>query len=130
MRTGWTSGAPDSLSQRDDKLNNILVETQSSNFFKHDFDETTYPRLLETIKEVAIPQDLYNPDLCDPDLELWEAEETTALANVSVDCETFEREANEDSFVLESLRGHASQLEAIVHFDSNRTTIFVVCERG
>lgn len=44
MRTGWTPANPDSLSQRDDSLNNILIETQVSNYLKHDFDPTTYPR--------------------------------------------------------------------------------------
>ena len=81
------------------------------------------------IKEVTIPQDLYNPDLCDPDLDLWEDEETTALANVSVGCEIFEREANEDSFVLESLRGHAFESKAIVHFDGYKSQC-TPCVRG
>lgn len=96
MRTGWTTGEPDSLSQRDDLINNILIETQSSNFFKHDFDQSTYPKLLEMIKEITVPKDLYDPDM---DCELCEDFETTALAEAGVDDAMFEGEAFEDAFV-------------------------------
>jgi hypothetical protein len=36
-------------------LKDTLTETQVSNFSKHDFDEATYPKWLEMIKEIAFP---------------------------------------------------------------------------
>lgn len=77
MKTGWTTANPDSLSQRDDTLNDILVETQASNYFKHDFDPSTYPRLQQMVQKISISSNFHNPDL---DCELWEDEKVTQLA--------------------------------------------------
>jgi hypothetical protein len=74
----------------------MLVETQTSNLFKHDFDESTYPRLLEMVKEIDIPKALYDPDL---QCALEEDEETTALAEIGIDSTAFEGEAFEDTFM-------------------------------
>lgn len=74
----------------------MLVETQTSNFYKHDFDESTYPRLLQMVKEIDIPKTLHNSDL---QCALKDDEETTALAEIGVDSGAFEGEAFEDAFV-------------------------------
>lgn len=62
MRTGWDSDAQ-SLQDRHDENNNILIETRSSNFFKWHFAESTYPVLKQMLGEVDIPLSIANPDL-------------------------------------------------------------------
>ncbi|EXL92195.1 hypothetical protein FOIG_14639 [Fusarium odoratissimum NRRL 54006] len=39
----------------DDSINNILIETQSSNFLKHSFAEADYPMLKQLVADVRMP---------------------------------------------------------------------------
>jgi hypothetical protein len=96
LRTGWKTTAPESLFERNDILNNMLVETQTSSFYKHHFDESTYPRMLQMVKEIDNPKTLHDPDL---QCALEDDEETTALAEIRVDSGAFEGEAFENSSV-------------------------------
>jgi hypothetical protein len=74
----------------------MLVETQTSNFLKLGFDESTYPRLLQMVKEIDIPMALHDPDL---QCALEEDEETTALAKAGIDSAAFEGETFENTFM-------------------------------
>ena len=60
MLTGWSS-PPSSLSDRDDDLNNILIETWFSNAAKWDYDEVHYPAIREIIKSIQMPEKYWNP---------------------------------------------------------------------
>ena len=65
MATGWLLGSPWSLNDRDNTLNNILIETSTSNFLKWNYaeDEQTQTRLKEMIKTLNIGPAYYNPSL-------------------------------------------------------------------
>ncbi|CAD0025606.1 unnamed protein product [Aureobasidium pullulans] len=63
MRTGWTSEHPTCLSERDEAKNNILIETQVSNFLKHDFPVSAYPRLIAMVKDIRISKALHDPGI-------------------------------------------------------------------
>lgn len=61
MRTGWENGAT-TLSGRSDARNNILVETRTSNYLKHNFAGDTYEMLKQMIREIKLPVSWYDPD--------------------------------------------------------------------
>ncbi|KAH7469602.1 hypothetical protein IWW34DRAFT_849291 [Fusarium oxysporum f. sp. albedinis] len=54
MRTGWALDSQ-TLADRDDSINNILIETRSSNFLKHNFAEADYPMLKKLVADVRMP---------------------------------------------------------------------------
>jgi hypothetical protein len=54
MRTGWALNSK-TLADRDDSINNILIETRSSNFLKHCFAEADYPMLKQLVADVRMP---------------------------------------------------------------------------
>ncbi|KAJ3519504.1 hypothetical protein NM208_g14103 [Fusarium decemcellulare] len=54
MRTGWPQ-QPAKLVDRIDEDNNILIETRSSNYFKHNFSQTFYPTLKAQLLSAKIP---------------------------------------------------------------------------
>lgn len=71
MLTGWPSDAM-CLADRDDTRNNMLIETRSSNFLKHDYNNRDYPSLLQLVLSTQVSLELanerlnmspYNPDL-------------------------------------------------------------------
>lgn len=62
MTTGWPRN-PVSLRDRNDNFNNILIETRTSNFFKANFDEETYPQLKKLLLEVQLSPNIANKDL-------------------------------------------------------------------
>lgn len=62
MFTGWTEN-PRSLSDRNDALNNILIESRASNNAKSNFPEVFYPVLREMLLEVDLPKWMANKDL-------------------------------------------------------------------
>lgn len=99
MRTGWTSEHPTCLSERDEAKNNILIETQVSNFLKHDFPVSAYPRLIAMVKDIRISKALYDPG---PDIEWEEIEKDGAMdqmATEAIDATSFEGIEFEDAFM-------------------------------
>ncbi|PNP55206.1 hypothetical protein FNYG_15533 [Fusarium nygamai] len=54
MRTGWALNSK-TLADQDDSINNILIETQSSNSLKHSFAEVDYPMLEQLVADVRMP---------------------------------------------------------------------------
>jgi hypothetical protein len=53
MRTGWALNSK-TLADRDDSINNIPIETRSSNFLKHSFAEVDYPMLKQLVADVRM----------------------------------------------------------------------------
>ncbi|KAG5749114.1 hypothetical protein H9Q70_008207 [Fusarium xylarioides] len=72
MRTGWAINSK-TLADRDDSINNILIETRSSNFLKHSFAEVDYPMLKQLVADVRMPLRLVDetifPRPFDPQME-------------------------------------------------------------
>jgi hypothetical protein len=62
MRTGWKI-SPMSLQDRNDELNNILIETRMSNMLKMNYHEYWYPLLKKTIMDLNIPTEIANENL-------------------------------------------------------------------
>jgi hypothetical protein len=62
MKTGWLSN-PKSLTDRQDKHNNILIETRTSNFLKMNFPESVYPDLEALMLEIQMPLSFVNETL-------------------------------------------------------------------
>ncbi|KAF5682422.1 hypothetical protein FDENT_7666 [Fusarium denticulatum] len=54
MRTGWALNSK-TLADRDDSVNNILIETRSSNSLEHSFAEVDYPMLEQFVADVRMP---------------------------------------------------------------------------
>lgn len=73
MRTGWPKN-PTKLMDRINENNNLLIETQASNYIKCCFNETHYQRLRDQVLDVQIPLEWANdnvqPRPFDPELEL------------------------------------------------------------
>lgn len=61
LRSGWTTPFPSSLSQYDEKLNNLLIETAFSNFFKSNATDNDCARAREHLLSISLPKDLYCP---------------------------------------------------------------------
>lgn len=57
MRTGW-SQTPLSLIDRDDAINNILVESRFTNFAKSNFPPSSYPEIQKCFLEIDMPRRL------------------------------------------------------------------------
>jgi hypothetical protein len=53
MATGWKA-RPETLGDRIDKWNNMLIETRTSNYVKHNFNQSTYPELKQMIRDVRV----------------------------------------------------------------------------
>jgi hypothetical protein len=62
MRTGWPLD-PKSLSDREEALNNVPVESWSTNSMKIDLNESYYPFLKGMIAEYKIPERFFDPDV-------------------------------------------------------------------
>lgn len=64
MRTGWPA-QPTTIKERLDgnTLNNILIESRTSNYLKHDFHSSFYSELKELVKSVQMPTELVNEEL-------------------------------------------------------------------
>ncbi|SPO06282.1 uncharacterized protein DNG_08971 [Cephalotrichum gorgonifer] len=62
MFSGWAKN-PRRLSDRNDALNNILIESRASNNAKSNFPEIFYPDLKEMMLEVDLPEWMANKDL-------------------------------------------------------------------
>jgi hypothetical protein len=77
MRTGWPEN-PTSLSDRDNIANNILIESQFTNFLKRDFPESTYPDLQAIVASIEVPRKFYDPTLPAPAVSL-SAQEASQL---------------------------------------------------
>jgi len=52
MRTGWRTTTPEALTEHDESLNNILFETQLSNYCKFRYPESCYSLILEDILSI------------------------------------------------------------------------------
>jgi hypothetical protein len=61
LRSGWTTILPTSLADYDEALNNLLVETQFSNWFKNNALESEYGRAKDHLLSINLPKELYNP---------------------------------------------------------------------
>jgi hypothetical protein len=61
MRTGWPLD-PKSLSDREEALNNVLVESWSTNSMKVDLDESYCPFLKGMLADYQIPERFFNPE--------------------------------------------------------------------
>ncbi len=62
MHTGWRA-SPTSFQDRVDKYNNILVETRTSNFLKHNFEECFSTSVKALVLEVSMPLEFANAEL-------------------------------------------------------------------
>lgn len=62
MRTGWSLMEPTQLSERNDRLNNVLVETSASNWLKYNWPTSCYPDLKRLVSSIQIPSDLFHRD--------------------------------------------------------------------
>jgi hypothetical protein len=60
MRTGWPLD-PKSLSDREEALNNVLVESWSTNSMKFDLEEGYYPFLIAMVADYKIPERFFDP---------------------------------------------------------------------
>lgn len=78
MRTGWPRH-PTRLIDRIDENNNILIETRSSNYFKHSFHEAYYQTLKDHLLNVQVPlewaDESIKPRPFDARLEIGHVEE-------------------------------------------------------
>lgn len=54
MRTRWTNRAPTSINDRDDSLNNIIIESAFTNYAKSNVPNHRYGELQEDIKSIKI----------------------------------------------------------------------------
>jgi hypothetical protein len=61
MRTGWPLD-PKSLSDRKEALNNVLVESWSTNSMKVDLDESYYPFLKGMVADYKISERFFDPE--------------------------------------------------------------------
>jgi len=62
MCSGWTRHPSDFAKDYDNSKNNLLVETQASNRFKHQYNTTReYDTLVSLLLEVELPISIYNP---------------------------------------------------------------------
>jgi hypothetical protein len=61
MRTDWPLD-PRSLSDREEALNNVLVESWSTNSMKVDLDESYYPFLKGMVANYKIPECFFDPE--------------------------------------------------------------------
>jgi hypothetical protein len=61
MGTGWPLD-PKSLSDREEALNNVLVESWSTNSMKVDLDESYYPFLKAMVADYKIPERFFDPE--------------------------------------------------------------------
>ncbi|KAG8528911.1 uncharacterized protein KY384_006600 [Bacidia gigantensis] len=60
LRTGWKR-LPTSLADRDETLNNCLVESWPWNCSKANFPASNYDQMIKEIDEISISEDLYDP---------------------------------------------------------------------
>ncbi len=58
MRSGWPQN-PKTLADRDASMNNLLIRTKFSNFFKSDYLSKHYPKLREIAKALKVPTEIY-----------------------------------------------------------------------
>lgn len=94
MRTGWPAH-PTTLKQRLDgnTLNNILIESRTSNYLKHNFHSSFYSELKLLVKSVQMPTELVNENLpLTPYNELLEKQIERAI---------FTDEEEDDDFAFE-----------------------------
>ncbi|KAF9761462.1 hypothetical protein IL306_003807 [Fusarium sp. DS 682] len=92
MRTRWTQHPPTFEDRLNiDNENNILIETQSSNYYKHNFAASYYPLLKDRAIDIHVPIELANEDLplspFNQHLELKIKYGSIALENFVVDDE-------------------------------------------
>lgn len=101
MLTGWMIGSPSSIADRNDTMNNVLIESSASNYAKWDFAEPTYDRIKALMKLIRVPTKFYNPDALNgvkaTGIDLEEDEEMY----VCVDDETYGGPAIDDAMVKE-----------------------------
>jgi len=73
MRTGWRPD-PQSLRDRIDEDNNILIETRTSNYIKSNYPDACYPLLKDLILSVRMPKEFVDTDITvspyNPSLEI------------------------------------------------------------
>lgn len=62
MLTGWKQ-EPTSISDRDDTINNILIETRVTNFAKSNFPSTECPVIQKCFREINMPSELVQEEL-------------------------------------------------------------------
>ncbi|THY94189.1 hypothetical protein D6C92_05000 [Aureobasidium pullulans] len=65
MLTGWPE-EPSDINQRNDKINNIRIETWLENWTKLDLDEDFYDLTREVFTRLVVPRDLYDPTTSPP----------------------------------------------------------------
>ena len=91
MFSGWAP-EPSSIRDRDDGANNLLLETKTSNFLKHDFDQSHYSGLKELVKSVRLSKSWLDtsegrladvPDDMEDDLTAVKAEEALDFEDVT-----------------------------------------------
>ncbi|KAF2224471.1 hypothetical protein BDZ85DRAFT_261022 [Elsinoe ampelina] len=60
MRSGWLRD-PDSFEDREDHLNDMLIEPWAVNGMKYNMDEAFYPQLKRIIRSYKLARDMYDP---------------------------------------------------------------------
>lgn len=73
MRTGWRL-VPTCLEDRDDSLNNLIVESHLESMLKMNYAEDLYPDIMEYLRMVQLDPGLYKPidESSDEDTTKWE----------------------------------------------------------
>ncbi|KAK8163197.1 hypothetical protein BC567DRAFT_251353 [Phyllosticta citribraziliensis] len=62
MASGWRP-SPQSFSDRIDSLNNMLIETRTSNFAKHNFDKDHCDLIKHMLSQIDLPLTVYDPSV-------------------------------------------------------------------
>ncbi|KAJ3527641.1 hypothetical protein NM208_g10599 [Fusarium decemcellulare] len=97
MRTGWPR-TPKTLRQRinGDRDNNILIETRSSNFLKHDYSEAFYPVLKDLVLGIPDPIEWANAEVIPSPYEDLEVFDFVELTNYGFDGDGGEEEMGDN----------------------------------
>jgi hypothetical protein len=86
MRTGWPE-CPKFLADRQEKDNNILIETWFSNVVKFDYPEVFHDDLRKMVRSINIPRELYNPHAPRPTVHTvdhpWLKDDSVDLFDIS-----------------------------------------------
>jgi hypothetical protein len=83
MIAGWPE-EPSDVKQRQEEINNILMETWFENWSKLDLDEKFYELLRQIFRELVVPRKLYNPTATPP---AGTNQSLAQASNVDVDAE-------------------------------------------
>lgn len=70
LRTPWQTKMPSSLTDRSDdpEINNMRIESVTTNRLKHNYKNDRYPAILEDLWKVLLSKDVFNPESAPEDV--------------------------------------------------------------